>query len=526
MKKLFFPFSITVLFIFCSFLAFVKADSFAVPGAPTNVSGVSGDGQVTVNFKTPQNNGGKPVEAYRVVSTPGSYKITGIDSPILVSGLKNGIAYTFVVTAINEICSSIPSVPSAGVTPSSKEIIPDVINDIVPLVIDDDTTNNDDTNSGNAGRGSHSSSGGGLSGEAVQNTVLADTVIAIVDTVKGGTDEAVKVTQNIVSNTNDYVNTPIGNKVTKTITTVGVVGSGAISITALSSASPIVMSEIFLIPLRLWGLLMTTFGLKKKNRPWGTVYDSVTKQPLDPAYVLLKDLSGKEIASCITDLDGRYGFLVEPGKYIIEAQKTNYSYPSVKLFGKTADEMYDNLYFGKELEIKEAGIVISNNIPLDPQRFDWNEFAKKEKKLMSFYSKRDKILNKVSDFLFEIGFVIAVLALLFAPEPYNYGIVILYVIILGFKMFGIKTKTFGKIINTRDESPLSFAIIHIFTDDWSLEIGKKVADKYGKYYSLLPIGKYNIKIDRKNDDESYTEVYKTAVPLDISNGVLNNNFLV
>jgi hypothetical protein len=55
------------------------------------------------------------------------------------------------------------------------------------------------------------------------------------------------------------------------------------------------------------------FGLKKKAPPWGVVYDSVTKRPLDPAYVVLKNLQGKQIASAITDLDGRYGFLVEPG---------------------------------------------------------------------------------------------------------------------------------------------------------------------------------------------------------------------
>ena len=42
-------------------------------------------------------------------------------------------------------------------------------------------------------------------------------------------------------------------------------------------------------------------------------------------------------------MDGRYGFLVGPGKYTIEVKKTNYLYPSFKLVGKAIDQVYNNV---------------------------------------------------------------------------------------------------------------------------------------------------------------------------------------
>ncbi len=96
---------------------------------------------------------------------------------------------------------------------------------------------------------------------------------------------------------------------------------------------------------------------------WGTVYDSVTKRPLDPAYVTLIDkATGKEMSSAITDLDGRYGFLTLPGIYTIVAKKTNYNFPSVKMSGKVFDEVYNDLYFGADITVSMEGEVIAAGV--------------------------------------------------------------------------------------------------------------------------------------------------------------------
>lgn len=566
-KKIFLFFSLILL---TTFFTFAKALP-SVPEAPINISVIAGDGQVTIYFNPSPDIDGAPIEAYRVVSTPDSFKATGTSSPITITGLTNGTGYSFVITAINSSGSSVPSNPTEIVTPKATPIPVDLCSNLsgvqisVPAGMHLEGTDNCVTNSPskrkiievppassstinavvssstevssnisnieNASSSASSTSTVSITqtiNETVENNTVTSNVVSTIGGLakiaQSGTAEVAKVTQEIVVNTKEYVNTPTGGAVTKTITTVGIFGSGIAAISA-SFASPLTTPELFLIPMRLWGLLMTVFSLKRRNRSWGIVYDSVTKQPVDPAYVSLKDLSGKEIASSITDLDGRYGFLVGPGKYILEAKKTNYAYPSAKLSGKSFDEMYNNLYFGGEIEVLEGGLVINKNIPMDPLKFDWNEFTKGKNKLMSFYSKREVVLKKLSDILFEIGFIIGVLALLFAPEPYNFGIVLLYIVTLGLKVFGIKTKTSGSIVNMIDGSPLSFAIVKVFSEDWNAEITKKVADKYGKYYCLLPVGKYHVTINKKNDDGTYSEIYKSPV-LDIQNGILNKNFSI
>lgn len=90
----------------------------SAPEKITSVTPTRGDGQVSVAFNTP-NNGGKPISGFVVTASPGGVTTSGSSSPILVTGLTNGIPYTFTVSAINEIGTGTPSDPTAAVTPSS-----------------------------------------------------------------------------------------------------------------------------------------------------------------------------------------------------------------------------------------------------------------------------------------------------------------------------------------------------------------------------------------------------------------------
>ena len=90
---------------------------WSVPDAPTSVSATAGNGQATVSFSAPSYNGGKAILDYRVTSSPGGITATGSGSPITITGLSNGTAYTFTVQARNEIGYSSASSPSNSVTP-------------------------------------------------------------------------------------------------------------------------------------------------------------------------------------------------------------------------------------------------------------------------------------------------------------------------------------------------------------------------------------------------------------------------
>ena len=108
----------------------------SIPGAPTNVSAVPSDGQAVVSFDAPSTDGGSPITGYEVVAHGGSNSKTavhaaglppsasGSGSPITVTGLSNGVSYTFTVTAKNALGTGPSSQPSGAVTPSAQTIPP------------------------------------------------------------------------------------------------------------------------------------------------------------------------------------------------------------------------------------------------------------------------------------------------------------------------------------------------------------------------------------------------------------------
>jgi len=91
----------------------------AVPDAPTIGTATRGNAQASVAFTAPSNTGDSPITGYTVTSSPGGITGTGASSPIVVTGLTNGTAYTFTVTATNTQGTSVPSAASNSVTPAT-----------------------------------------------------------------------------------------------------------------------------------------------------------------------------------------------------------------------------------------------------------------------------------------------------------------------------------------------------------------------------------------------------------------------
>ena len=93
-----------------------------VPGAARDVVAVAGDASATVQWTAPASDGGSPVTGFVVRAYQGTTQVqvvtvAGDASGAVVTGLTNGVAYTFAVTATNAAGSGPASARSAAVTP-------------------------------------------------------------------------------------------------------------------------------------------------------------------------------------------------------------------------------------------------------------------------------------------------------------------------------------------------------------------------------------------------------------------------
>lgn len=84
------------------------------PSAPTSVVGTGGNAQVSVAFAP----GAVPGTRYTVTITPGGKTASGTSSPIVVTGLTNGTAYTAKVVGHNKHGDGAASAASASFTPA------------------------------------------------------------------------------------------------------------------------------------------------------------------------------------------------------------------------------------------------------------------------------------------------------------------------------------------------------------------------------------------------------------------------
>ena len=103
----------------------------AAPSAPLAVSASRANGKSVVTFQPPTDDGGAPVTHYTVkavdtiVANRGGQTVSAGSGPITITGLTNGDAYTFSVTATNQYGTSEPNnsgiVVPGGSDPSAPQ---------------------------------------------------------------------------------------------------------------------------------------------------------------------------------------------------------------------------------------------------------------------------------------------------------------------------------------------------------------------------------------------------------------------
>lgn len=250
---------------------------------------------------------------------------------------------------------------------------------------------------------------------------------------------------------------------------------------------------VFFQPLLLFG--------RKKRKTWGQVYNSLTKLPIDLAMVRLLDGKTKKVLqSRVTDIEGRYFFIAEPGNYSIEVTKPGFTFPTNLLRGIKTDGKLLDIYHGEGVNVTESGIGITPNIPVDPMGAN-----KTPKRIV--WEKRWKVFQHI---IALSGIILTLIAIYIAPVWYLYVFLGIHVLAyFGFMRF-VKPKKptgWGLVYEKDSNAPVGSAVVRLFTKQYNKLVSTQVTDKKGRYAFLVGPSEYYVTYEKKG--------YKSASSGDI-----------
>jgi hypothetical protein len=269
-------------------------------------------------------------------------------------------------------------------------------------------------------------------------------------------------------------------------------------------------STIFINFLELFGII----GRRKEERNWGVVFNSDTKLPIPAVKIVLLDQSGKEMITTYSDKDGRFGFLVSSGTYIMEVFKKDYTL----VIDKDHDELYGKVYDGRSVRIGEDHIMTSN-IAMKADNVNWQEFS--EKRTAQYNSKWAVFAKYFFISIYAIGFFATIVITYFYPSVFNFVILGIYIILFIYRTFFSKKK-YG-LVETGDGKPVAFAVVNLYDKNTKAKQNFAVTDSVGRYYLLADNGKYTLKA--KGQPISGKQFEKTG-DVEVTDGIVRKDIIV
>jgi len=254
-------------------------------------------------------------------------------------------------------------------------------------------------------------------------------------------------------------------------------------IPAAASAGSLLNFPIWLkeFILRLIGVL----GMKRrKKKQWGIVFNVSNGQPISFAKVEVIDVNTNKIKeSKLTDKNGAYFFLAEPGSYRLRITKNGYRLANVT---SRSEYYYGNTYTERDvLNLKDTN-VINRNIPLIQYKANRWEFLTKGTFLT------------IITILFWAGFLFNLYLFITYPTVLNTIIFLVYSFIASLKTLYVSHPTLGVVRNKQGKA-YSFASIKVLNQDTQELVARTITDQHGRYFMMLYPGNYSIQFSDMNN---------------------------
>jgi hypothetical protein len=264
-----------------------------------------------------------------------------------------------------------------------------------------------------------------------------------------------------------------------------------LAVTAGASVVLMAVAFDFLPFLQYFFTAPILFFWRRKRKGFGTVYNAVSKEPVDLAVVrlfqLFEDTSapGKMVKSRVTDKGGRFFFLVQPGKYKITVTKSGFQFPTEYMKDETEDGQFLDVYHSEVIEVTENDAVITPNIPLDPSKAD--KFTKPSS--IRWRSKLRLIQHVVA----LTGVIASIVFVIIRPSVLGASMVLVQIgVFLIARRIAKprKPKSWGIVTDKATGRPLSNVVARIFEPKYNKLLETQVTDSKGRYTFLLGPNQY------------------------------------
>lgn len=322
------------------------------------------------------------------------------------------------------------------------------------------------------------------------NAPLTENIAAVAQNLAGQSQVAAQRIAQGISDASQLAQTAANNpqvqKVTRQVvapTAVGVATAGTVAFLSWSELVSL-LQLLFLQPLTLLG--------RRKRERWGQVYNALTKLPVDLATIrLISNTTNKIVQSKVTDRQGRYAFVADPGVYRIQAFKQGLQFPSEMLKELKSDGRRVDIYHGEPITVSGDNTVITANIPLDP-------LGELKKPLRLIW---EKVGRRVQVGVSWVGLVIMAGSLYISRAWYIW--VLLGVQIAGMLLFRrlsrpVKIKSWGIVYDKLTKGPVSKVVARLFSQQFNKLVATQVTDNAGRYYFLAGDNQYYVTYEHSD----------------------------